>query len=69
MFFLRLESTLALHVNLCMFNPMSDINNISCGIYKKFEILGVQNGLRGEARMGNFRLEISIRLVISIGLI
>ena len=23
----------------------SDINNISCGIYKKFEILGVQNGL------------------------
>ena len=32
------------------------------------ELLGVQHGLRGEARIGNFRIEISIRLVISIRL-
>ena len=32
------------------------------------ELLGVQNGLRGEARIGNIRIEISIRMVISIRL-
>ena len=32
------------------------------------ELLGVQNGLRGEAIIGNIRIEISIRLVISIRL-
>ena len=32
------------------------------------ELLGVQNGLRREARIGNFHFEISIRLVISIRL-
>ena len=32
------------------------------------ELLGVQNGLRGETKIGNFRIEISIRLVISIRL-
>ena len=30
------------------------------------ELLGVQNGLRGGARIGNIRIEISIRLLISI---
>ena len=32
------------------------------------ELLGVHNGLRGEARIGNIRIEISIRLLISIRL-
>ena len=32
------------------------------------ELLGAQNGLRGEARIGHIRIEISIRLVISIRL-